>query len=77
MVALSEALKSNTTLMELNMFSEHKRNNTQMASTNNQLFSNLIKSTGNNIRYAGTASLFDALEPSITFTEPHLSCEHQ
>ena len=44
MVALSEALKSNTTLMELNMFSEHKRNNTQMAPINNPLFSIFIKS---------------------------------
>ena len=35
--SLSEALKSNTTLTKLNLSGEDKRNNTQMASTN-QLF---------------------------------------
>ena len=38
-ISLSDTLKSNTTLTVLNLSSEDKRNNTQMASTNNPLFS--------------------------------------
>ena len=37
--SLSDALKSNTTLIVLIMCSFHKRNNTQIASINNPLFS--------------------------------------
>ena len=45
--SLSDALKSSTTLTKLNLGGEHKRNNTQMASIDNPLFSILIKSAGN------------------------------
>ena len=66
--SLSEALKSNTTLTKLNLRGRHKRNNTQMVSINNQLFSILIKTTGNNIREAVKASLRDALKSNTTLT---------
>ena len=77
MVALSEALKSNTTLMELNMFSEHKRNNTQMAPINNPLSSILIKSTGNKIGETGATSVSDALKSNTTLTELNMCREHK
>ena len=67
--SLSDALKSNATLIQLELSCEHKRNNTQITSINNQLFSILIKFTGNEIRDAGTASLSDALKSNTTLTE--------
>ena len=63
---MSEALKSNTTLTKLDLTGEHKRNNTQMASINNQLFFILIKSTGNSIGFRGRASLRGALKSNTT-----------
>ena len=36
--ALSDALKSNTTLTELTLWGGHERNNTQMTSINNPIF---------------------------------------
>ena len=70
--SLSDALKSNTTLIELDLSGEHKRNNTQMASINNQLFFILIKSTGNSIGFRGSASLRGALKSNTTLTELRL-----
>ena len=67
--SLGEALKSNTTLTELNLWGEDKRNNTQMTFINNQLFFILIKSTGNIIKQTGEASLSDALKSNTTLTE--------
>ena len=67
--SLSDALKSNTTLSGLDLGSEHKRNNTQMASINNPLFFIFIKSTVNKIGYTGIASLSDVLKSNTTLTE--------
>ena len=70
-------LKSNTTLMQLGLGCEDKRNNTQMESTNNPLFSILIKSTVNDIGYTGATSLSDALKSNTTLTKLDLSGEHE
>ena len=75
--SLSDALKSNTTLMKLNLWGNYKRNNTQMASINNPLFSILIKSTANNIGYIGATSLSDALKSNTTLTQLNLWCKHK
>ena len=66
---MSDALKSNTTLIQLDLRSKDKRNNTQMASINNPLFFILIKSTGNSIGESGEASLSDALKSNTTLTK--------
>ena len=66
--SLSDALKSNATLTALNLEGEHKRNNTQMTSINNPLFSIHINSTDNSIGEAGRASLSDALKSNTTLT---------
>ena len=75
--SLSEALKSNTTLKVLHIGGEDKRNNTQMASINNQLISIIIKSTGNWIREGGATSMSDALKLNTTLIQLELSCEHK
>ena len=75
--SLSDALKSNTTLTELYLWGEHKRNNTQMASINSPHFSILNKSTDNEIRKKGAASLSDALKSNITLTRLILSGEYK
>ena len=67
--SMSDALKSNTTLTELNLRSGHKRNNTQMTLVNNPLFSISIKSTVNKIGDTGATSLSDALKSNTTLTE--------
>ena len=72
--SLSDALKSNTTLTKLNLFSQHKRNNTQMTPINNPLFSTL-KSTANNIGDTGATSLSDALRSNTTLTRLDLRCK--
>ena len=64
--SLSEALKSNTTLTKLYLGCEDKRNNTQMASINNPLFSILIKSTANMIGGMGATSMSEALKSNTT-----------
>ena len=73
--SLSDALKSNKTLTQLYLRREHKRNNAQMASINNQLFSFFAESTGNMIGDAGRASLRDALKSNTTLTKLNLSGE--
>ena len=75
--SLSDALKSNTTLTQLSLSCQHERNNTQMASINNPLFSILIKSTGNNIGETGRASLSDALKSNTTIIKLDLSGEYK
>ena len=70
--SLFYALKSNTALTKLDLKSEHKRNNTQMASISNPLFSILIQSTDNNIGDAGATSLSDALKSNTTLTKLNL-----
>ena len=67
--SLSDALKSNKSLTQLNLSGKYKRNNTQMTFVNNLLFSILIKSTGNNIGETGRASFVDALKLNTTLTQ--------
>ena len=73
--SLSDALKSNKTLTQLNLGGKHKRNSTQTASINNPFFFILIKSTGENIGETGATSLSDALKANTTLTELNLNCE--
>ena len=73
--SLSEALKSNTTLTQLNLKGEDKRKKTQKTSINSSLFSILITSTANWIRDTGATSLSEALKSNTTLTELNLSCE--
>ena len=75
--SLSDALKSNTTLTQINLECEDKRNNTQMASINNPLFSIHINSTGNGIGETGTTALSEVLKLNTTLTELYLSSEHK
>ena len=75
--SLSDALKSNTTLIELNLSGENKRNNTQMISTNNPFFFIIIISTDNAIGERGATSLSDALKSNTTLTKLDLSCEQK
>ena len=72
---MSDALKSNTTLTTLNLRGEHKRNNTQIASINNPLFSILIKLSVNKIGSTGATSLSDALKSNTTLITLDLSGE--
>ena len=73
--SLSDALKSNKTLSELNLSGKHKRNNTEMTYIDNSLFSIPIKSTENNIEYTGATSLSYALKSNTTLTELYLHGE--
>ena len=75
--ALSDALKSNTTLKSLQLWGEDKGNNTQMVSINNSIFSILIKSTVNEIGDTGATSLSDALKSNTTLATLDLSGEHK
>ena len=59
------------TLTKLNLWGA-QRNNTQMASINNLLFSVHIKSTDNDIGERGVASLSDALKSNTTLIELNL-----
>ena len=73
--SLSEALKSNTTLTQLNLGGEDKRRKTQKTLIDNSLFSILITSTGNNIGDTGAASLSESLKSNTTLTELNLDGE--
>ena len=64
------------TLTKLNLWGA-QRNNTQMASINNLLFSVHIKSTDNDIGERGVASLSDALKSNTTLIELNLWSEHK
>ena len=66
--SLSEALKSNKTLTQLNIEGQYKRKNTQKTSINNSLFPILFSSTDNKIRRAGAISMSDALKSNTTLT---------
>ena len=72
---MSDALKSNSALTQLDLSSEYKRNNAQMASINNSLFSILIKSIDNRIGDTGTASLSDALKSNTTLMKLNLGSD--
>ena len=73
--SLSDALKSNTTLSNLNLDSEDKRNNTQMASISGSFFPILIQSTDNNIGETGATSLSDVLKSNTTLMKLNLGSE--
>ena len=73
--SLSDALKSNTTLTELYMSGEDTRNNAQMTSINNQLFSILIKYTVSMFGDKGATSLSEALKSNTTLEKLDLSRE--
>ena len=65
---MSESLKSNTTLTELNLWSKDKRKKTHKRGIHQQFtLSFLIK--GNNIGERGTISLSEALKSNTTLTE--------
>ena len=83
--SLSEALKSNTTLTELNLGGEDKRKKTHQRhlSTDNSSF--LFPSTGsafgvgeislNDIGERGATSLSEALKSNTTLKKLNLSCQ--
>ena len=73
--SMSDALKSNTTLTKLNLWSEEKRNDTLKAFTEKPLYSLLIQSTDNAIGGTGATSLSDALKSNTTLTKLDLSCK--
>ena len=73
--SLSDALKSNSTLTELDLSRAHKRNNTQMASINDPLFHS--HQTGNSIGDRGATSLSDALKANTTLTKLDLGGEYK
>ena len=75
--SLSESLKSNTTLTELDLSCTYKKRHTQMASIYNPLFSFLITSTDNKIGNTGATSLSEALKSNTTITELYLSGEYK
>ena len=72
---MSESLKSNTTLTELDLRCDDKRKKTQKTSINNSLFSILITSTDNYIGETGATSLSEALKSNTTLTELDLWSE--
>ena len=76
--SLSDPLKENTTLIQLNLSGEHKRNNTQIASINNPpFFLFLSKTTDDDIRNRGATSLSDALKENTTLTQLNIHGEHK
>ena len=72
---MSEALKSNTTLKQLNLSSEDKIKKTQRHSSTIHSFSFLFTSTGNDIGESGATSLSEVLKSNTTLTKLNLSCE--
>ena len=74
--SLSDALKSNKTLAKLNLSGEHKRDNTQMAFINKQVFIVII-STENIIGDTGATSMSDVLKSNATLTKLHLWGDHK
>ena len=74
--SLSDALKSNKTLIELYLGCKHKRNKTQIASNNNLIFL-FIRSIGSNIGYIGATSMSEALKTNTTLAKLDLGCKHK
>ena len=75
-VSLSKALKSNTTLTELNLESEDKRRKTHKrhpSTIHSSLF--LFNLTGNKIGNTGAKSLGESLKSNTTLTALNLSGE--
>ena len=78
--SLSDALKTNTTLIGLNLSCEHKRKEkkkkkTQIGTINNSLSSVFIQSSDNELGDTGATSLIDALKSNTTLTELYLDGE--
>ena len=74
--SLSEALKSNTTLTQLNLMGEKKRKKTHKRHpSTNQSFHFLFTSTDNKIGERGSTSLSEALKSNTTLTTLNLSGE--
>ena len=76
-ISFGEALKTNTTLIHLDLECQHKRNNTQMTSINNPLFPFFAQTTDNNIGNAGATSLSEGLKTNTTLTKLDFSCQHK
>ena len=74
--SLSDSLKTNTTLTELNLSCKDKRKKTHKRhpSTMNS-FHFLFISTDNGIGDTGATSLSESLKTNTTLTELNLSCE--
>ena len=71
--SLSEALKSNITLTELNLCGEDNRKKThKRTSINNSLFSFLTTITANSIGETGATSLSEALKSNTALTKLNL-----
>ena len=76
--SLSESLKSNTTLIKLNLSCEDKRKKTHKSHPSTiHSFSFLFTSTGNNIGDTGTTSLSESLKSNTTLTELNLYGQRQ
>ena len=78
--SLSDALKTNTTLIGLNLSCEHKRKEkkkTQIGTINNSLSSVFIQSSDNELGDTGATSLIDALKSNTTLTQLDLEGEHK
>ena len=75
--SLSEALKSNTTLTELDLRCEDKRKKTHKRHPSTIHSSLFITSTDNNIGATGASSLSEALKSNTTLTKLNLGSERQ
>ena len=75
--SLSEALKSNTALIELNLRSEDKRKTHKRHPSTIHSFPFLFSSTGNNIGDTGATSLSDLLKSNTALIQLDLSGEDQ
>ena len=74
--SMSESLKSNTTLTELDLSGEDKKKeDTHKTSINNSLFSILITSIGNKIGDTGATSLSESLKSNTTLTKLNMMGE--
>ena len=73
--SLSESLKSNTTLTELNLLGEDKGRHAEKT-INKSLFPFLITSSGNEIGDIGVSSLSEALKSNTTLTQLKLASDH-
>jgi hypothetical protein len=75
--SLSEALRSNTTLTELDLDGEDDRKKTRNRHplTIHSFF--LLIQTGNYIEDTGATSLSDALKSNTTLTKVNLKCEYK
>ena len=73
--SLSESLKSNSTLTELNLYCEDKRKTHERHPSTIHFFLFLFTSTGNEIGDTGVTSLSEALKSNTTLTELNLWSE--